>query len=1123
MSTQPSLLAIQLLGDFQVTDRHGQQLLAESERLQALLAYLVLHSRAPQPRQHVAFLFWPDTQEAQARTNLRNLLHRLRRLLPQADAFIHADATLIAWRSDGPFVCDALAFDAAVEEAETHLQGGQHQAAEAALRRAVQLYRGDLLPGHYDEWLLPLRERLRQRAFRALEMLTRLLEERQAWQEAIRYGQTWLRLDPLNEQAYRCLMRLHTAQGNRAAALQAYHTCVTTLQRELGVEPDEVTQTLYRQLLQREPGDLPEPTARRPAPLIGRDEAWRRLLGIWRAVRRGQFPPQCVLITGEAGIGKSRLAEEFVQWAKRQNVTTATAHAPTSRGPLAFEPVAAWLRSLPPPSLPPAWQVEVARLLPDLLPDVSVQPGPLREAWQRQRFFEALTRAILSQPQPLLLLLDDAHQADEETLEWLHYLFRYDVQARLLLLLTARHDELAPDHPLSALAHGLQGRGQWTVLPLARLSPAQTARLAANLVGHDLPAETAAALYRHTGGTPLFIVEYVNSGLATLPADAPLPEQARALLLAHLQQLSPQAHLLAEAAAVLGRSFTTDLLARLTELDEDRLVRALDELWQRRLFREEGPATYAFSHDKLREAVYEQLGPARRQALHGQAAQALQSLSPHDLRGQAFHQEQAGHRQAALALYVQAARQEMNRFAYHAARELLHHARTLADDSFTPLLVDIWLLLAEIADVLGQPADAQQAITQALRLAHTVGAPPQQARAQYVAGLLATKTGQHPEASVYFEQALKLAQTHQDPTLALDILLAWGELSIRCGDMATARRHFEEARGLARETQAAAQEAEALDGLGFIYPALGEPPERAEQALRQALALRRAVGDQLGEARALCNLTSLLQSRGAHDQALQVGQKALAQNEAVGYRRGMAAIQGAMGLAASALGDFAAATTFLQDARQTLEVLGDVVGVTITTANLGLVAERAHHLAEAAHLYREALDLAVDHGAALFAAIVRHDLARIHVKREAWQEALALLPAAERYFQETGDRLYTQSCRTLWGRALLALGQRPRARELAEGCWQAWQEGGWSGELLPDWLWHLADLLAALGETQRARQVLAAAYAHLEEAAAAIQDETRRRAFFEQVHVHRCICEAHADWVRRAGKKREPR
>lgn len=937
-----------------------------------------------------------------------------------------------------------------------------------------------------------------------MELLTGLLEAQQAWKEAIHYAQRWLRLDPLNEQAYRALMRLYTAQGNRAAALQAYHTCVTTLQQELAVEPDQATQRLYAQILRQPSRQPPDRQTRRTVPFIGRDQVWHHLITTWQAIRRGQLPPQCVLITGEAGIGKSRLAEEFVQWVKHQKVTAATAHCPALQSALALEPVAAWLRSLSPPVLPPAWQVEVARLLPDLLTDIPSPPGPLQEAWQRQRFFEALARALLSQPQPLLLMLDDAHQADEETLEWLHYLFRYDANARLLLLLTARHEQPPPEHPLSTLKRSLQSRGQLIPLPLERLNPLQTERLAVHLVGKDLSRETVTTLYRHTDGNPLFIVEYLSSGLATLTEDTPLLGRARALLLAHLQQLSPQARRLAEAAAILGRSFTTDLLIHLAGLEEDRLVHALDELWQRRLFREEGPATYAFSHDKLREVLYEQLSPARRQAWHRQAAQALHTVTPHDLRGQAFHWEQAGQRQTALSLYLQAARQEMRRFAYNAARELLHHALTLADDA-NPLQVEIWVLLAEIADLFGLQEQQEEAITQALRLAHALQAPREQARAQHAAGLLATKTGRHTEAAVYFQQALHLARSHEDHPLSLDILLAWGELDIRRGDMAAARRHFEAARELARCIQAAAQEAEALDGLGFIYPSLGEPPEKAEAALRQALTLRRAIGDRLGEARVLCNLTSIFQSRGDHEQALRVGEKALAQNEAVGYRRGMAATQGAMGLAASALGDFEAAVTLLQAARDTLQALGDVVGVTIHTANLGLVAERAGRLEEAARLYREALALALHHDAGLFAAIARHDLARTHVKQEQWQQALDLLSLAEPYFEETGDRLYTASCRTLRGRALLALGQHDQARQLAEAGWQAWQQGNLSGELLLDWLWHLADLLAALGEIQQARQIITAAHVHLQQVADTIQDKSRRQDFFERVYIHRAI------------------
>jgi len=1118
MSTQPSLLMIQLLGNFQATDRHERQLLAESERLQALLAYLVLHSHAPQPRQHLAFLFWPDAPESQARTNLRNLLHRLRRLLPQANSFLWVDATHVQWRPDAPFTCDALDFEQAFQEAQTHLEAGRREMAERALRRAIELYRGDLMPACYEEWLLPLRERFRQAALEAFEALISLLETRHAYEEATHYCQTWLRLDPLDERAYRTLMRLHALRGNRAAALQAYHTCLTTLREELGVEPDAATREVYDRLLhntlQREQAG---PRTARGAPLIGRDEAWGRLRALWQTVRAGQVPPQCALITGEAGIGKSRLAEEFVSWARRQGFTTAVAASYAAETSLAFEPITTWLRCFQPLNLPPAWAQEVARLLPDLLdahPHLH-PPAPLQESWQRRRFFDALVQALLTQRQPILLMLDDAHWVDSETLEWLVYLLHHATDARLLLLLTARHEALTPSHPLEVATDTWRSRGQLTLLSLARLNQAQSSQLAAHLAGRSLSPETSAAIFRHTEGNPLFIVEYANAGLETLTDDAPLPETAHNLLVAHFRQVSPNAQEIAQAAAILGPCFTTDRLAGLIQSDEPALLQGLDELWQRHLIRETGPAAYAFSHHKLWQVIYEQITPGHRRALHHQAAELFRVLAPHDLRGQAFHYEQAGQRQAALDLYVEAARQEMDRFAYRAAQELLQHALALADERPTPQLVDIWTLLAEIADLLGEQEESAQAIAQALRLAHVVGDPRRQARAQHVAGLLATKTGQHIEAAVYFEQALKLAQAHRDTAQALDTLLAWGELAIRSGDMGAARHHFEEALALARQAQAATQEAEALDGLGFIYPALGEPPEEAERALRQALALRRAIGDQLGEARTLCNLTSLLQSRGAHDQALQMGQEALARNEAVGNRRGVAATQGAMGLAASALGDFETAQPLLQAARETLAALEDVVGLTIATANLALATERANRLPEAANLYRQALKLALAHEAALFAAIARHDLARVLIKQGAWSQALELLPDAEEYFQEEGDRLSARSCRTLRGRALLALGQREEAKTLAEASWEAWQTGTFSGDLLPDWLWHLADLLTALGDRARARQVIAAAYTHLQETAAAIQDETRRRAFFERVHVHRCICEAYAQQERR--------
>ncbi|MFN2155907.1 MAG: BTAD domain-containing putative transcriptional regulator, partial [Anaerolineae bacterium] len=246
-------LHIQLLGAFRAS--YGDDLLETltSPRLQSLLAYLLLHRGAPQPRQYVSFLFWPDSTESQARTNLRKLLHDLRRALPDPDTFLRADDQTLSWQDDAPLTLDVAAFEAALVEAKEAAQPG------TALARAVELYVGDLLPSFYADWIVPERERLRERYSGALEQLTQLLEEQGDLSRATEYASLLLRHDPLHEPGYRRLMRLHAAQGDRAGALQVYQRCVTVLEEELGVEPLPETQAVYEAVLQgrRQPAAAP--------------------------------------------------------------------------------------------------------------------------------------------------------------------------------------------------------------------------------------------------------------------------------------------------------------------------------------------------------------------------------------------------------------------------------------------------------------------------------------------------------------------------------------------------------------------------------------------------------------------------------------------------------------------------------------------------------------------------------------------------------------------------------------------------------------------------------------------------------------------------------------------------
>ena len=688
-------LHVHLLGDFRLVYGEEPVTSVKPARLQALVAYLLLHRDALQLRHHVAFLFWPDSTEAQALTNLRNLLHLLRRALPNADRFLHADAQSLQWRPDAPFALDVADFESALAQAERAEQAGDRAAAQQALEEAVGLYRGNLLPSCYADWIQPERERLRQAFSGALERLTLLLEEQRDYRAAIDYAQRLLRHDPLHEPACRRLMRLYALDGDRAAALRTYHTCATAVQRELGMDPSPATRQAYERLLQPETPEAPSPTPPPglavASPLIGRHREWARLRDAWQIALGGQ--PQFVLLAGETGIGKTRLAEELAQWAGRQGIATAAARCHAAEGRLAYAPVADWLRTLHLPPLEPVWRSEISRLLPELLvaqPDLP-PPGPLIEPWQRQRFFEALARVVLGSSQPLLLLIDGLQWCDQGTLEWLHYLLRFDPQARritdirritairrmadarLLVIGTARLEDVGEAHPLTPVLQDLRRDGQLTEITLGPLDEAGTVALAENVAGQSLDPDMAACLYRETEGNPLFIVETVRMGLLAgnrqpgtgegefgafcLPR--PLPSRMQAAIEARLAQLPPPARELAELAATIGRDFTFAVLAQANDLDEGTLVRALDELWQRRIVREQGVDAYDFGHDKLREVAYAGLSNARRRLLHLRVAQALESVHAGDLDSVsaqvAAHYEHAGQPERAIPYYQRAA------------------------------------------------------------------------------------------------------------------------------------------------------------------------------------------------------------------------------------------------------------------------------------------------------------------------------------------------------------------------------------------------------------------------------------------------------------------------------------
>jgi DNA-binding SARP family transcriptional activator len=238
-------LEIHLLGFFQLASHDRQINTINQPRLQSLLAYILLNSKNPIPRQHLAFLFWPDLPEAQARNNLRQGLHQLRQLLPQGEEFLRSDANTVEWLPAASVQLDVDEFHQALAAARS----GSLPERQADLEQALAGHRGELMPACYDDWILPQREKLHQECLQALEALIQLLEEQRRFDKAIPYAQRLIQHEPLYENGYRLLMQLYALNEDRAGALRTYHACVDILQQELGVEPEPATYEAYQRLL----------------------------------------------------------------------------------------------------------------------------------------------------------------------------------------------------------------------------------------------------------------------------------------------------------------------------------------------------------------------------------------------------------------------------------------------------------------------------------------------------------------------------------------------------------------------------------------------------------------------------------------------------------------------------------------------------------------------------------------------------------------------------------------------------------------------------------------------------------------------------------------------------------
>ncbi|MBE9169324.1 AAA family ATPase [Pleurocapsales cyanobacterium LEGE 06147] len=735
-------LRIKLLGGFFLS--YGERLVTaiSTGRSQMLLAYLVLHRQAAQSRQRIAFHLWPESTDERARANLRKELSRLRHALPNSDEFLWVDAKMLQWLPNGNFTLDVAEFEAAVKAAE---QATDKSVIRAELERAIELYKGDLLPDLDDEWVLAERERLQQMHVRALERLVNILEEQQDYQTALSYGQHLLRIDRLNEAAYCSLMRLYGLSGDRASALQVYHQCMTVLREELGVDPSWTTRRLYEQLLMEDeqpecqvlprlsslPTLLPSHSSLLLTPLVGREQEWAfirqwasRIFQSSRDVAT-DAASEVLLLVGEPGIGKTRLLEELRATTQAHNARVLWGQGFTAE---MMRPYGIWIDALR--ASMNVSDANISAELGFLLPELG---QPSQASFDLSHLFDAVVQLLAqwANQAPLLVLLDDIQWSDEASSALLHYAIRLLRSLPVLFACTARTGELEDNSAISRVLQVLRREQRLQTIELKPLDREQTADLIRNtqaIAPSELSLAVVNRVFIDSGGNPLFALEIARS------LGSARPNQTRnieVLIRDRLHQLDDEAREILPWAAALGRNFQPTTLARVSDYPLPQLLKVIEQLEQQTIIRPNTSHSdrlgYDFVHDIVRQVIYRQLSEPRRQLVHLQIARKLsqQLIADNTLADEvAHHASLGGDHELAASSTLSAAERCLKLFAYAEAAKLaqrgIQHCQRLEAQTRIRLhlgLLRVWAIAGVTREQAIQlEADVQRLMSEASEL-----------------------------------------------------------------------------------------------------------------------------------------------------------------------------------------------------------------------------------------------------------------------------------------------------------------------------------------------------------------------------------------------------------------------
>jgi DNA-binding SARP family transcriptional activator len=1060
----------------------GQTITVPRGDAQRVLAYLALHPSVAHRREVLTETLWPDAAGG-PRRSLSDTLYRLRQRL--GDGWVVVDTDTVALRADVSI--DVREFDRRAASRDAH-----------DLDMALAMY-DELTPAIYDDWALEHRAARRSTFVTALRRRAADHERAGNVEQALLDARRLIAVEPFDEAAQQTYLRLLGRLHRYGEALAHYESFVNTLAAEVGVAPDPATTDIVARL-RSERGLASASAVDDRTRFVGRIAERSAAVDAIEAAFEGRGSVLCV--EGVSGIGKSHLLAEIVSSARWRgaivsmtevhNLPEASSLSPLARvlEPLLSAPVRVQLESDLDPmtlgalgALRPEWRVPGERAGEQTRDDVARVAPALRALGD-----------VVAKSGTVVLVVDDLQWASASMWERLAAFADGFVPGGGLLVGAYRR----PDVESSPGWSVLQGWDRRGFAAFVSLRPFGREEIAELLAGDDTArVDDVLAV---TGGVPFHVTQWLRGD------DHDRRVDGHRLTMDRLVALDPNARRALEFAAVLGETLPFRTWAAATSMSPLELGAVSDRLVADRWITptESG---HAFTHDLLREAVYEHVAPADRTTLHAQVAGVVADLEPGNSRTLAYHLDRAGEPLAAARAYADSGRVLRGESAFGDALVAWERALELLPQRLHRERMDVALDVAALCDVVNDHGRQLSVLGEAIASARTLDDQAALLRGLLLAGGAAARTGDLERAEATLAEAVELATKLDDLRSHADAIYRHADLLVQRGRWREAEQQFLVVEDMAVQLQDEWLRRTVTRRLATAAAAMGRH-EEAAAAFEQVMAEFRADGDGMNEVITACSLAWIYQELGAWDRLRDVAERALPLAHQFSNPVTVGLLYQNLSFVALAVGDRDTASALVDQAEECWAPTGREVLVAVAINERGLIAEDDGDLDTAGELYATALEMGHALSNESTVAFASHDLGALSVRLGRAAEAVPLLRVAVRYWVDTGNEMLRAKSEAILGLALLALGESAEAADLAASGLELARRGTITGEQPQAWLWALSQLLDRLGRRDDADEVLEAARRELVRQAGSIADPERRRGFFERVPLHRDIVAA---------------